>query len=122
MLASAQWPHLHARRLARLVSVSPGDLGSLSVMGREGVSNDHCVPGSDHSTVPGHGDGCQHVVTWIVITKRIYYESPNSASTGDFHKIFKTCEANLKRPTIRHGFRKNNKDYAVGYWESVFAG
>lgn len=64
MLALVPSHHLQARCLARLVSVSPGDFGGLSIMGREGISNDDCVLGRDHSTVPGHRDGCQHVVTW----------------------------------------------------------
>lgn len=32
-------PHLHASRLARPVSVSPGDFGSPAIMGGQGVSN-----------------------------------------------------------------------------------
>lgn len=71
VLALAPSPHLQARCLARLVGVSPGDLGGLTVMGREGISNDDRVLGRDHSTVPGHRDGCQHVVTWNVNTAHV---------------------------------------------------
>lgn len=46
-----------------LVSVSPGDLGRLSIMGREGISDDDGVLRRDHPRVPGHRDGSEYVVT-----------------------------------------------------------
>lgn len=72
MLVLALLHHLQARCLGWLVSISPGDLGSLSIMGREGISDDDCVLWRDHSTVPGHRDGCQYVVTWNVNTAQFF--------------------------------------------------
>lgn len=60
--------HLKSGCTARFVSVSPGDLGGLSIVWREGIGNYDCVLGRDHSAVAGHRDGRQHVVTCKVIT------------------------------------------------------
>lgn len=65
--------HLQVSRFGWLVSVSPGDLGRLSVMGREGVSDDDGVLRRDHPRVPGHRDGREYVVTWNVTDIILYY-------------------------------------------------
>lgn len=63
VLASSLLHHLQTGHLGWFVSISPDDLGRLSIMGRDRISDDDCVFGRNHSTVPGHWDGCQYVVT-----------------------------------------------------------
>ncbi len=87
--------HLQARCLARLVSVSPGDLGGLSVMGWEGISYDDCVLGRDHSTVPGHWDSCEHVVTCDANTAHI-------SCFAFFHSNFNTSYRMISSSGDRH--------------------
>lgn len=64
--------HLQARHLGWLVSISPGDFGRLSAVGRDGVSNDDGVVWGNHSAVSCHGDGCQYVVTCNVNTATVF--------------------------------------------------
>lgn len=64
--------HLQTRHLAWLVSVSPGDSGRLSAVGRDGVSDDDSVVWGNHSAVSGHRDGCQYVVTCNANTATVF--------------------------------------------------
>lgn len=72
MLVWTPLHHLQVSCFGWLVGVSPGDLGRLSIMGREGISDDDGVLRRDHPRVPGNRDGSEYVVTWNVIVRHIF--------------------------------------------------
>lgn len=102
MLAWAQGHHLQASCFGRLVGVSPGDLGRLSIMGREGISDDDGVLRRDHPRVPGHRDGSEYVVTWSVTVRNRFFFGFVQCS----NKLHNVCTAPLSPPPLIPHFYK----------------
>lgn len=92
--------HLKTGHLGWFVSISPGDLGRLSIMGRDCISDDDCVFWRNHSTVSGHWDSCEYVVTCKIHQVHISSFSQFSLSyliaalvTGSFSWLLHYCLA-----------------------------